>query len=217
MYVVEQPLLPPRPPRDCAALIPTRAIDLIIAFEVGSPEVYIKKYRRPIWPGAASGVTVGVGYDLGHTPYSVIAIDWERHPHRPRLLTAAGVTGPLARDTARGMADVLIEWDDAREVFELASVCKHYRIARRVFGPGFAELRPNAHGALTSLVFNRGGSMSGERRIEMRTIRDVCLPARDYACAAAELRRMVRVWRGTAIEGGMRRRREAEAALMETP
>lgn len=207
----------PRPPAPTPALIPDRAVDLIIAFEVGSPEVYQAKYRRPIWPGAASGVTVGIGYDLGHTAPRVIALDWEAHPHAVRLAGASGTTGPLARELARRLADITIEYGYARQVFDQTSVVEHWRVARRVFGPAhFDALPPNAQGALVSVVFNRGGSMAGERRREMRAIRDDCLPRGDTHCIATQLRAMARLWAGTDIEAGMRRRRHAEAELATT-
>lgn len=211
-------LLPaPKPPAPVADLIPQRAVDLIIAFEVGSPEVYHAKYRAPIWPGAASGVTVGIGYDLGHTAPRVIALDWHASPHAVRLASASGTTGPLARDLARRLADITIEYGYARQVFDQTSVVEHWRVARRIFGgAAFDALHPHTQGALVSLVFNRGGSLAGERRSEMRHIRDVCIPARDAPCIAQQLRAMVRVWRGSDIEAGMRRRRYAEAELAVT-
>jgi len=215
VYITEEALPPRLPVALLEPPIPNRAIDLIVAFEVGDPAQYQAKYRHPIWPGAQSGVTVGVGYDLGHRAPSVIAIDWEAHPHHLRLVTASGVIGPLARDAARRLADVAIEWDLAREVFDQTSVIEHYRVARRVFAPGFATAPAVVQGALVSVVFNRGGSMVGARRAEMRAIRDECLPRADRACVAAQLRAMKRLWAGTDIERGMSRRREAEAQLAE--
>lgn len=195
-----------------------RPIDLIISFEVGSPQVYQRKYRHPIWPGHASGVTIGIGYDLGYQSRSIIAQDWERHPHAVRLATAAGITGPLAREHARQLADITVEYGMARQVFDQTSVVIHHRIARRVFRPQYFDTLPcNARGALVSLVFNRGGSMSGERRREMRAIRDDCLPAQDLQCIATQLRAMTRIWAGSSIERGMRNRRYAEAELAVTP
>lgn len=195
-----------------------QAVDLIIAFEIGSPQTYERKYRNPIWPGHASGVTIGIGYDLGYHSASIIAQDWESHPHAVRLATAAGITGPLARDHARKLADITIEYGLARQVFDQTSVVIHHRIARRVFRPQHFDALPcNARGALVSLVFNRGGSMAGERRREMRHIRDVCLPHGDVHCIAAQLRAMTRIWHGTTIERGMRNRRHAEADLAVTP
>lgn len=212
-FIAEVPAKRPAP--FAGPLIPERAVDLIVSFEVGSPETYERKYRHPVWPGAASGVTIGIGYDLGHRTASVIALDWEAHPHAVRLSTASGVTGPVARELARRLADLSVDWRMAREVFDQTSVVEHYRIARRVFGAPFEAAHPNVQGALTSLVFNRGGSMAGEARREMRAIRDVCLPAQDRGCVARELRAMVRLWKDSAIERGMQRRRYAEADLAE--
>lgn len=215
VYRVLEPL-PPRLPAPVPDLICTRAVDLIVSFEIGSPELYQRKYRNPVWPGAASGVTIGIGYDLGHQAPDVIAIDWQAHPHQVRLVTASGVTGPLARDLARALADVSVEYGYAREVFDQTSVVEHFRAARRAFGEPFAIAHPCLRGALTSLVFNRGASMAGPGRVEMRTIRDVCLPAQDRNCVAREIRAMTRLWVGGSIERGMTRRRNAEAELAES-
>lgn len=192
------------------------AIELIIAFEVGSPARYEAKYQRPIWPGAASGVTIGVGYDLGHTAPKVIVADWAVHPKVDRLPAAAGVQGRAARPLAAQMQDVVTPYPMAETVFLATSYVEHEARARRAFGPAYAEAPPCVQGAITSVVFNRGSSMTGGRRAEYRAIRDDCLPRRDYACVAQQIRAMSRLWEGTDIEAGMRRRREAEAALAES-
>lgn len=197
-------------------LVPAEAIDLIVSFEVGSPELYEQRYTHPIWPGAASGPTWGIGYDGGHRDASAILVDWEAHPHAARLASASGITGPIAREWVRVAADISVEWGLARVVFDQTSLVEHYRIARRVFGAPFDRAPGAVRGSLTSLVFNRGGSMRGDGRREMRIIRDECLPAGDWNCVAAELRGMTRIWRGSSIEGGMKRRREAEARLAES-
>lgn len=197
-------------------LIDAAAIDLIVSFEVGSPELYEQRYTHPIWPGAASGPTWGIGYDGGHRDASAILVDWEAHPHAARLASASGITGPIAREWVRVAADISVEWGLARVVFDQTSLVEHYRIARRVFGAPFDRAPGAVRGSLTSLVFNRGGSMRGDGRREMRIIRDECLPAGDWNCVAAELRGMTRIWRGSSIEGGMKRRREAEARLAES-
>ncbi len=211
------PLPPPKLPAPAVEpLIPEQALDLIIAFEIGSPDVYTRKYRQPVWPGARSGATIGIGYDLGYQRADVIALDWAKHPEHARLQTAAGITGPVARDVVRKLADIAVDYSMAREVFDLTSVVEHYRIARRVFGAEhFDATSANVRGALTSIVFNRGGSMNGPSRVEMRAIRDDCLPRSDAACVARQVRAMVRIWKGSTIERGMTRRREAEAALAE--
>jgi GH24 family phage-related lysozyme (muramidase) len=90
--------------------------------------------------------------------------------------------------------------------------------ARRAFGPDFDRLSKWAQDALTSLVYNRGASMVGPARVEMRFIRDVCLPLWKVAelanqCIARKLREMVRIWAGSKIAAGMHRRRNDEANL----
>jgi GH24 family phage-related lysozyme (muramidase) len=100
-------------------------------------------------------------------------------------------------------------------VFDRVDVSRTWSQCVKAF-PGFDELRPNCQAALVSLVFNRGASMVGNNRIEMRAIRDLTAK-RDYDGIAGELRAMVRVWRGTDIYEGMYRRRYAEAQLVMTP
>lgn len=204
------------PPPAPEPLIPDAAINLIVSFEVGSPELYERRYKAPIWPGAASGPTWGIGYDGGHRSADIIVVDWEAHPHAARLASAAGITGPISREWVRKAADISVEYGMARHVFDQTSLVEHYRIARRVFGESFDRAPGNVRGAITSLVFNRGGSMRGDGRREMRAIRDVCLPAGNWDCVASELRSMKRIWKGSDIEGGMDRRREAEAKLAES-
>lgn len=191
------------------------AIDLIITFEVASPEIYTRKYQAPIWPGAASGVTVGIGYDLGHTAPKVIANDWRQHPQVERLPAAAGIRGAAAKPLARSMRDVLTPYPLAHQVFLATSYLDHERRARRAFGEPYERAPACVQGGITSVVFNRGASMTGGRRAELRAIRDDCLPRDDYACVAQQIRGMTRLWQGTPIEAGMRRRREAEARLIE--
>jgi hypothetical protein len=49
------------------------AIDLIVMEEVSSQAAYTKLYQGPTWPGGASGVTIGIGYDGGYSTPAVIA------------------------------------------------------------------------------------------------------------------------------------------------
>jgi GH24 family phage-related lysozyme (muramidase) len=103
----------------------------------------------------------------------------------------------------------------AFEVFNKIDVAREWTRAERAM-PGFEDLRPNAQAALISLGFNRGWSMTGDNRREMRAIRDA-VPKKDYPEIASQLRKMIRVWTGTSIFNGMKRRRFAEAVLVETP
>ena len=85
------PVLPPPEPRDAACRRVAAA--LIIRWEVTSPAFYAKRLERPVWPGGASGITWGIGYDGGHQTAAVIADDWLDHAAVDRLASTAGITG----------------------------------------------------------------------------------------------------------------------------
>jgi GH24 family phage-related lysozyme (muramidase) len=208
------PDLPPAPPTEHLVAAPAAA--LIARWEVGSPEQYRKKYSHPIWPKGQSGVTWCIGYDGGHQVRVVIEDDWREHPDVAQLATTAGITGERARAIVKNYRNITTQYDYCLEVFTERSLVEYERRTKRAFGDGYANLRPLARGALVSVVYNRGGSMSGPSRREMRVIRDDCIPAVDYACIAREIRRMKRLWVGTLIQDGMFARRDAEAILVET-
>ena len=192
------------------------SLQLILDFEVsGGQQYYDQHLQSPIWPGAASGVTIGVGYDLGYNSSATITSDWGQHLDPgvlARLLTTAGKKGPVAKAAVATVKDIKVPWSAALAVFEAVTIPKYTEQAREAF-PGFDALDPNCQGALVSLVFNRGASMAGPRRLEMRAIRDL-VPQKDYAGIAQQFRNMKRLWRGTDIEKGMDRRRDAEADLV---
>ncbi len=192
------------------------SMKLILDFEVSGGEVnYNRSLKSPIWPKGASGVTIGVGYDLGYNTAATIRRDWSPHLSAQtvdRLTAVAGKTGVSARDALGSVRDLVIPWAAAFAVFRAVTIPKFWAMTQGAF-PGVDELRPNAQGALLSLVFNRGADMQGPRRTEMRAIRGL-VPAKDYAGIAQQIRLMKRLWVGTEIERGMTRRRDAEAALV---
>src|SRR5581483_9745745 len=173
---------------------------------------------RPAWPEGSSGVTIAWGYDCGYSSKAVILSDWHelREDWRERLSDQSGVTGTRAKARISQLRDILIARDIGTRVFDNVDVARWYANCKRAF-PGFADLRPHAQAALISLCYNRGTSMIGDSRREMREIRDNGVPTRDYAYIAKKLREMPRIWRGTSIERGMTRRRLAEARLVDTP
>jgi GH24 family phage-related lysozyme (muramidase) len=206
------PVLPPPEPANAACR--RAAAALIIRWEVSSPEFYRKRLERPIWPGGASGITWGIGYDGGHQTQAVIEDDWQAHLAVARLATTAGLTGKQAAAVLGQYRDIPTAFDYASRVFEERSLIEYERRAERAFKTDFSTMKPGTCAALVSLVYNRGGSMTGDSRREMRNIRDQCLPA-DHACTARELRKMERLWRGTVNYNGLSARREAEAQLAE--
>lgn len=207
------PVLPP--PEAANAPCRRAAAALIVRWEVSSPAYYQKRLQGVIWPGGASGATWGIGFDGGHQTRTVIADDWHAHVSLDRLLTTAGVTGTRARDALPGYRGIVTPYDYAYERFETRALIEYERRAERAFRADLASIRPGACAALVSLVYNRGASMTGDSRREMKVIRDECVPEQDYGCIAREVRSMCRLWRGTVNENGLCARRESEAALTE--
>ena len=207
------PTIPPPEARNAACR--RAAASLIVRWEVSSPAYYRQRLQGVIWPGGASGATWGIGFDGGHQVRAVIAEDWHAHESLDRLLTTAGVTGTRARDALPQYRGIVTDYGYAYERFETRALVEYERMAERAFRADFATMRPTACSALTSLVYNRGASMTGDSRREMKAIRDQCVPSSDYACMARELRAMCRIWRGTVNENGLCARREAEAQLAE--
>lgn len=211
-----QQVLPPPASAPRVSVLSPAAVALIVRWEVGSQALYTRRYEAPIWPGGASGVTWGIGYDGGHQTRQQIGLDWSDLPAASRLQATAGITGAAAQPAARDLRDVRVPFGLASDVFGVASLPRYHSSARRAFGAdGFDALPADARGALVSLVYNRGASMTGPARAEMRAIRDVCLPGADVICIAGQIRQMCRLWRGTELEAGLCGRREDEAGLTE--
>ena len=205
----------PAPAAGGTPLVSPAAVAHIIRWEVSSPAYYTRALQRPIWPGGASGVTWGIGYDGGHQSRAVILGDWHAHPQAARLAESSGITGTAARAALARFRDILTPFDYAAEVFASASLPVYHRSTLRAYGDGLLQLPPDAQGALVGNTYNRGGSMVGSRNVEKRAIRDECIPARDLPCIAAQLRAQCRLWRGTSLEAGLCGRREDEARLVE--
>jgi hypothetical protein len=198
----------------------SKALALIIEFEVGGGKSYYEKaLARPTWPGGASGVTIGIGYDLGYTPRERFLGDWAslEDPIRERLAAVIGIKGYTASGKVSGLRDIRIPWDVALSVFDARTVPYWIEQTLKAF-PGANKLPADAFGALVSLVFNRGPATAGKNREEMAAIMHLLadgVQAGDLAKIAAQLRTMKRIWQGKGLPG-LIRRREAEAQLVES-
>jgi hypothetical protein len=191
-----------------------KSLELILQFEIGSRAQYERLYAFPTWPGGESGVTIGIGYDLGFTAKTQIEADWDPYlekPERAALAAVQGVKGAGAQQLARGLRHIKIPLSAAEPVFYASTLPRFARITRDAFS-GVEKLPPDAQGALLSLVFNRGASLAGERRIEMRAIRDELAGGRaSLERIAVMFEDMQRLWPDAR---GLRERRVREAALI---
>jgi hypothetical protein len=203
-------------------MLSKKSLDLILEFEVGGGENYYNKFlKNPTWPGEQSGVTIGIGYDLGYVNKTEFSEDWKDLPKEifDKLYKVVGIKGIAAKDFIRGLKDINIPWDLALKVFNNKTVTKFYNLTRQTF-PNFDNLPEDAKGGLVSVVFNRGNALEGDRRREMKLIRDGMKLVSNYdqkalTFIANQIRSMKRIWIGGSIEKGMSRRRDAEAKLIE--
>ena len=195
-----------------------KALDLILKYEVGGGKAYYDKFlSKPTWPGGASGMTLGIGVDCGYYTPTELEKIFSFLPKKQLEIVkgASGKTGQAGKEyTNQHKNDgIVVTWDQALDIFNKLIWTKFAKLAEKAF-PGLDQLCDNAYGALVSLVFNRGSSLIGDSRLEMRNIR-VLVPKKDYKGIANELRKMKGIWQGKGLDG-LLERREAEAKLVET-
>lgn len=203
-------------------LLSDKAYNLIIHYEVGGESYYNSLLRFPEWPRGASGVTWGMGYDGGYHTSSGVKSDWFARIDDQsviRLSKVAGITGDEARDILQSVRDIEIGYDTANNEFREIEVSNEYALTKRTF-PGMENLTQNAQGALVATVYNRGSSLTGSSRIDMRKLRDL-VPTKNYSAMANTLLHipitMYSSWKAAGIYDGLKARYEATALLMETP
>lgn len=191
-------------------------LKLIIDYEVGGGSSYYNKFLiKPTLPPGASGCTIMIGIDLRFTS----KIDFEK------MLMPAVTKGIIninqyirlekmlgikpSKESVNNLSDIRIPYEYALEIFMKHTVPKFWKITCQTF-PGVENLKWQAQVALLSLVFNRGGSLSGSKRIHMRNIRDL-IKSKNYTEIAKNIRNMKSLWKEIL---GLQRRRDAESDLV---
>jgi hypothetical protein len=197
--------------------IPTRAVAFIAREEVSGRDFYDQRCARPSWPGGASGVTIGVGYDLGYQDNFVA--DWQGllpPGEIARLMLWVGRRGTAAQAGPAQLGNIVVPWHAAWGGYIRRTLPQEVGKTRGAFVPPSATLLPPlCLGVLVSLVYNRGTSMhddpGSDRRREMRQIRDA-VQAGHFDQVPGALRSMCRLW---PAGNGLRDRRQREAELFE--
>ncbi|MBW8362058.1 MAG: hypothetical protein K0M56_07740 [Kaistella sp.] len=203
----------PELPKGAVMIISRKSAEMILEFEIGSRARYLSLYQNPIWPEGQSGITIGIGYDLGYTTQAKFKKDWE-HLLSPtvfsRLKTVVGLKAARAKKALSTVKNLIIPLDAALEIFYTKSLPEYAAITAKTY-PGIGLLPPDAQGALLSLVYNRGAGTEGESRREMKNIRK-WIKTKDLQNISDEIRSMKRLWPKTK---GLRQRRDREADLVK--
>lgn len=187
--------------------------DLIIEFETGGRSGYV---RRPEWPGGASGVTVGIGYDCGYNTRAAILSDWLALPESTRLALAstAGVKGVAAKPRASALKWIIVPWEHAEALFVANTMPRFGNLTANAYR-GVLKTNGDIQGVMLSLTFNRGDDKRGERRRELAAMdADLLAKPQRLADLPVQIRSMKRLWVGKGLSG-LLRRRDAEARLIE--
>lgn len=190
-------------------------LNQIVEFEISSEKNYEKRLCRPTWPGGHSGVTIGIGYDLGQNAKATIRDDWRgKIPDADldELLAAAGVTGQAAQSLIGQLNHIIIPLKPAKEVFYCRTLPRYAGLTRQAY-PGVEALPADAQAMLLSLVYNRGIKMEGPTRTEMKAIQPL-VQAGDLQGIAVQIRSMKRLWNIKELPG-LHVRRDQEAELIE--
>lgn len=201
--------------------ISEKAKSLIIVFEVSGEQQYKSKYQAPTWPKGDSGLTIGVGYDLGYVTQADFEEDWGTLlPANvvARLKTSCGIKSTSAAILPAQNSDIKVSWEIARSQFYqalsmIAGETQHAFLRS-------SELSADSFGALVSLVYNRGSALKGDpsdhddRRREMRTIKTLLINQM-FSEVPAQIRSMKRLWLNNPDAKGLLTRRDLEADLFE--
>lgn len=203
--------------------LPTEGVAFIAREETGGLAYYQEHTRWPHYPGEASGITIGMGYDLRMNTLADFKRDWATVLPKPvfKVLTLdIGKAGTKKRAKALKEVGIDIPFNQAWQVFTATTLPRYYDLTLSIY-PSLDRLPPLCRAVLVSIVFNRGASLRGDSRREMKTIQtlleqaDQALPDKQRWRAILtgvedQIVAMKRLW-GTG--SGLVKRRQAEANL----
>jgi len=196
-------------------MISKKSLEMIIHHEIGGRAYYDKKLQAPIWAGGESGVTIGMGYDLGYNLDKQFMLDWSgviNLNYINALRPTIGIKGIQAKAMLKGeVLNVRIPYNTAYEVFVKSSLPRYYAMTKKIY-PNMDLLNDDTKGALVSVVYNRGNRLEGDSRAEMRAIVDL-IATQDYEGIAEQIEKSKRLWEGKGLDG-LVTRRESEADLV---
>lgn len=204
-------------------LLSTNGIAFIALEETGGLGYYDKVTRWPHYPGHASGVTIGVGYDLRFNSEENFRELWASHLSRDivdELSKDIGKKGSEKRIKELKRMGIEVPFKAAWPVFVKKTLPRFYSDTESIY-PSIKTLPDLCRSVLVSIVFNRGSSLSGPSRTEMREIRDILARA-DSPDLHKRKRKMIlsdvedqivsmkRLW---GVQSGLAKRRQSEANL----
>ena len=201
----------------------TNGVAFIASEETGGLAYYDLQARWPHYPGEASGITIGIGYDLRWKTREDFLETWGDHlPKSARFELArdVGRRGTKKRVAELKRAGVEVPFVSAWTVFVQTILPRLYDDTQSIY-PSLDRLPGLCRSVLVSLVFNRGTDLEGQRRREMKAIQAILQSASQPGLGKAqitaaltrvedEIVSMKRLW---SPGFGVVRRRQSEANL----
>lgn len=187
----------------------------VIEFETGGKNYYDKFLKKMIWPKGESGITMGIGADLGYMTKEEFDQFFSKYFTQEEIKyiePVIGLKGKRASDALPRVKHIELSWSNAYKAFVEWTLPKFWKMTQNLW-PEFDKLHEKAQIALVSIVFNRGSSTKGPTRTEMLNIKPLVLK-KDYKGIAQEIRNMKRLWVGKGLVG-LLKRRDAEAKMVE--
>jgi hypothetical protein len=191
-------------------------LEWIVKFEISSETYYNRHLKHPTWRGGDSGITIGVGYDLGFVTIAQMRRDWGgkiADADLGKLEKVCGLKAEKAQSKVKlvSIRAVAVPLESASKVFHTSSLPAFAKKCLKAY-PGIEKLPADAQAALLSLVFDRGAQKSGSTRREMKAIEELIV-AGDLDGIADQILSMKRLWQDRGLDG-LLRRREVEADLV---
>ena len=199
-------------------MISKKSIDMIINHEIGGKAYYEKVLQKPTFPGGQSGVTIGLGYDLGYNTDKQFLEDWSDKLNLnflTPLRKVIGLKGESAKQMLKGeILQVRVPYNAAYEVFIKKSLPRYYAMTKAIY-PQLESLNEDTRGALVSMIYNRGNKIEGDSRKEMKAIVDL-VAKKDYEGIADQIEQSKRLWENKGLDGLVKRREEEADLILQS-
>jgi len=186
----------------------------IIYWESGGKAYYEKYLNRFTYPGGASGPTIMIGVDCAYYKETELREIFKFLPESDinLIVGCIGKTGTSAKEYIKKLSHIKVSWENSEKVFFDIILPKFYNLTLKIW-PKTDELCPNAQVALTSIVFNRGSSLTGSSRSEMRNIK-ILISDKKYKEISENVLHMKRLWINKSMDGLLKRRDEESKLIL---
>jgi GH24 family phage-related lysozyme (muramidase) len=186
-----------------------KTMKFILSYEGFKSKPYVPKDVNGNILGT-SGITIGYGYDLGQQTSKQVEKDLDGFYTLEEIKKFQSVAGLKQNNAVNNLSKVqnlTITKDTAMQLTR--RVKANYAQKTYDIWPEVIDMHPHCQGALLSIVYNRGNSLNGDRRKEMKNIQ-IYLSNNDSSKIPTEIIAMKRLW-NINIEKGLHLRRDEEA------